>query len=252
VFARSAPTLRSAIESMAEYLPVLHCPGADVETVSAEATAEFRWRPYGDIGTDEQSIAHGLLLFVKFIESFAGRDFRPAYVNAVTDLSRKEIEFMENRFRCKVNARSAATAIGFDRVYLDRPLATSNKVLRGIIGSYLAQIKARKKPSLIEEVEEFVALELASGKCSLERCADKLNIAVRTLHRHLTSENTSFSEIVERQRCEVAKKALTDTRRTLDDVASMLGYAEQSSFGRAFKRWTNVTPQQYREIACSS
>lgn len=246
IFARTAPTMREAMESMTEYLPILHSPGANIETLVSDQTAEFRWHPYGNIGTDEHSISHGLLLFVKFIESISGPEFRPTYVNAITDLPRKDREFMEDRFRCRVNTKASATAIGFDAAYLDRPLKTANRVLRGLLGSYLSQLQGVAKPTLAQQVEAFVALELSSGRCSLERCAEKLGMTVRTFHRHLTQQGISFSEVLEQQRCKAAKRALADRTLSLDEIANSLGYSEQSSFGRAFKRWTDVTPQIYR------
>ena len=247
VYARTAPTLRDAFASMSEYLPVLHCPGANVETVATCQTAEFRWHPYGGIGMDEQSISHGLLLFVKFIESIAGRDFRPRYVQAVADLSRLERQFMEDRFGCTVHANASATTIGFDVSYLDRPLKTTNRVLRGLPQSYFARLKEANKRTLVEEVRTFIDFELSSGRCSLECCAKRLNVAARTLHRQLIQQGVRFSDIVEEQKCEAAKHMLLETDHSLDEIAAMVGYSEQSGFGRAFKRWVGMTPQAYRE-----
>jgi AraC-like DNA-binding protein len=245
--ARSAPTLRAALECLAEYLPVLHSPGADIESVTASQTAEFRWRPYDDFGTDEQSISHGLLLIVKLIETLGGRDFRPRYVHAVADIPRKDLAFMEERFRCKVYARSDATAVGFDAGYLDRPLISSDRTVFGLLKSYMAQVKGAAQPTLVDRVVTYVRNELSSESLTLEHCALRLGTTARTLHRHLAQESMTFSEVVEAQRLKAAKRALVDTDESLDDIAGALGYAEQSSFARAFKRWTTMTPQVFRE-----
>jgi AraC-like DNA-binding protein len=63
----------------------------------------------------------------------------------------------------------------------------------------------------------------------------------------LIEQGLRFSEIVQVQRIEAAKRALKDTDAALSDIALKLGYSDQSSFGRAFKRWTGVTPQAFRE-----
>jgi AraC-like DNA-binding protein len=246
-YARTAQNMREAIESMVEYLPVLHSPGADVEFVSTNQTAEFRWHPFGDIGIDEQSTEHGLLLFMKLLEALGGKDFQPTYVNAVANIPLRDVAFMEERFRCKVHANAPATAIGLDVAFLDRPLRTSNRILRGLLKSYFLQVKNATRQTLIDQVEAYVRLELASRGCSLDRCAAKLDTTVRTLHRHLTQHGLSFSDIVEQQRCRIARHTLLETGYTLDEIAAMLGYSEQSSFGRAFKRWTGLTPLAYRE-----
>jgi AraC-like DNA-binding protein len=55
-----------------------------------------------------------------------------------------------------------------------------------------------------------------------------------------------FSNVLQQQRVELAKGYLEQEELSLDEVAYLLGYSEQSSFGRAFRRWTGSTPQSYR------
>ena len=71
-------------------------------------------------------------------------------------------------------------------------------------------------------------------------------MSVRTLQAKLGDNGLSFSDILEEQRVALAQSYLKQANLALDDVAANLGYSEQSSFGRAFKRWTGVTPKQYR------
>lgn len=248
--ARTAPNLGRALESMVEYMPVLHCPGSSPELTIASETAEFRWRPYADIGFDEQSISHGLLLIDKFIQTLAGCDFRKRYVNTIANVSRKNIDGMERRFHCKVNVNASANAIGFNVEYLSRPIKTSNGILFGLLKSYLSQVKNATKPTLVIRVEAYVKNELSRG-CSVKRCAAQLGTAPRTLARNLAERGITFSDIVEEQRRKTAIRALLETDRSLDEIANSLGYSEQSSFGRAFRRWTNMTPQAYRDSKAS-
>ena len=70
---------------------------------------------------------------------------------------------------------------------------------------------------------------------------------MRTLQIHLSEAGLGFSDLLERQRIDTAKTCLQQEHMSLDDVAAMLGYAEQSSFGRAFKRWTGLSPRQFRQ-----
>jgi AraC-like DNA-binding protein len=81
----------------------------------------------------------------------------------------------------------------------------------------------------------------------MDRCAAKLGLSTRALHKRLQAVGIQFSDIVDEQRLEAAKHALLQTDYTLDEIANHLGYSEQSSFGRAFKRWTNLTPQAFRD-----
>ncbi len=98
----------------------------------------------------------------------------------------------------------------------------------------------------MERVEDYVRGSLPSGNCSIQHCAKKLGTSIRTLQANLSESGLRFSDILEKQRIDLAKVHLERDELSLDEVAAMLGYSEQSSFGRAFKRWTGVTPQHYR------
>ena len=63
----------------------------------------------------------------------------------------------------------------------DRPVPRSNRLLHRLLGGYLEQVKAAKGTSMIDRVDSFIRGSLASGPCSIERCAEKLGLSVRTL-----------------------------------------------------------------------
>jgi AraC-like DNA-binding protein len=107
-------------------------------------------------------------------------------------------------------------------------------------------VKNAQSHSIVDRVESYVRGALSSGTCSVERCAEKLGMSVRTLQARLAAESGRFSELVESQRERLAKALLAQRQLTLDEIADRLGYGEQTSFGRAFKRWTGMTPQQFR------
>jgi AraC-like DNA-binding protein len=249
--ARAAPTLRVGIESFAKFLPVFHCPGADLELVAGKDIAEFRYRPYA-FGHDEHATSHGLLLALKFLQALISPDFHPNYVIAVSDIWRHNIPEMEDRFGCKVHRKSTASAIGFPSALLDRPLKSSEPIVFSLLYNYLAQLKHANKPTIVDQVKAHVRWTIPPGNWTMDRCAAKLGLTTRALHKRLQAVGIQFSEIVDEQRLEAAKLALLESDYTLDEIANHLGYSEQSSFGRAFKRWTDLTPQAYRDQRLSS
>lgn len=244
--ARAAPNLRRAIESLVEYIPVVHMPGVDVEFLTTNRTAEIKFRADAYIGVAEQASCHSLLLLVKLFESLVGQDFRPSYVSSIAGIPRKSLQFMEDRFHCKVYAKIATNAIGFQISYLDRPVKTSNKFVFGLLRSYLSQVKNAAKLPLVDQVEAQVRNGVCSGAYSLERCATQLGTTARTLHRHLAQNGMQFSAIVEEQRRRFAERALLEGDCSLTEIAHSLGYSDPSTFGRAFKRWTKMTPKSFR------
>jgi AraC-like DNA-binding protein len=82
---------------------------------------------------------------------------------------------------------------------------------------------------------------------SLEDVAGQLGVSVRTLRRRLTEKGTSYRQIVDDLRREVAIKYLRDTDMTVEDIAFTLGFDDAANFRRAFRRWMSATPRQFRQ-----
>jgi len=81
---------------------------------------------------------------------------------------------------------------------------------------------------------------------SAERVAERLNMSVTTLRRHLQNEGTSFQCLKDECRMEAAFHYLGCPELGNQDIAERLGFDEASAFFRAFKKWTGQTPGQYR------
>jgi AraC-like DNA-binding protein len=102
---------------------------------------------------------------------------------------------------------------------------------------------------MLAQVRAAIERELIiTGHPNIDGVARSLATSPRTLQRRLLGENTSFRDVVEEVRAELARGYL-DQQLALHDVASRLGYAEVSAFLRAFKRWTGMTPTQFRARA---
>jgi AraC-like DNA-binding protein len=89
-------------------------------------------------------------------------------------------------------------------------------------------------------------LPLTDGFRSLEEVAVALAISPRTLKRKLANRGTTFSELLDRERCERALLMLGAANYSIDDIAQRLGYSTPPNFVRAFRRWMGTTPAAYR------
>jgi len=85
-----------------------------------------------------------------------------------------------------------------------------------------------------------------NGWLTIDQAANLAEMSARSFQRRLAAEGETFARILEHTRAEFAKHLLKCTRRPLSEIASELGYTERTNFVRAFKRWTGVTPQQFR------
>jgi AraC-like DNA-binding protein len=71
-------------------------------------------------------------------------------------------------------------------------------------------------------------------------------MSVRTLHRSLAAEGTTYRELLDQLRCDLATRHLADDRISIAEIAFLLGFSEISAFHRAFRRWTDRTPAEFR------
>lgn len=242
--ARAAPTVREGLQSLIDYVPLSASPECEMELACGRDVAELRWRT--DLCEGEQVNYQGLLLFTKTLQMLGGAHFRPRYANLTFNIARGDRQPLQERVGCKVNSRAEANAVAFPIDLLDRPIGTSNRMLYSLLGGCLAQLRTSTRAGFVEQVEAYVRGALSEGGCSVDACAEKLGTSSRTLQKRLTRNGVKFLDIVQSERIKLAKQALLWSGASLDDIAFQLGYSEQTSFGRAFKRATGMTPQGFR------
>lgn len=243
---RAAPTMRAGIRCLIDYLPVVHAPDCEVVLIEGRETAELTWLVNTDIGLNDQANYQAAMLNVKLLKAMAGPSFKPSWVSLSAETRPSDLPELEKLLGSKVSTRSPRNSVAFPVHALNQPVPSANRLLYRLLGGYLEQVKAAQSHSVIDRVESYIRGSLASGHCTIERCAEKIGMSVRTLQARLSAEGARFSELVEKQRHALAKMHLSQRLLSLDEIADRLGYGEQTSFGRAFKRWTGMTPQQYR------
>ncbi len=82
--------------------------------------------------------------------------------------------------------------------------------------------------------------------CGLGTAAKALNLTPRTLMRRLGAEDTSFQQIKDGLRRDIAIRDISHSAKTIEAISQDLGFASAATFHRAFRRWTDATPSTYR------
>lgn len=130
---------------------------------------------------------------------------------------------------------------------LDQPLPTAHElILTRITDTLQEMLTSLPAHDLVEQVKRRIQLLLSSGDISVERIACPLNISDRHLRRKLSQEGTSYEQIVDEVRRETAIRMIGEGQLTLTSIAYELGFLDPSSFTRAFRRWTNMSPTAFR------
>jgi AraC-like DNA-binding protein len=109
----------------------------------------------------------------------------------------------------------------------------------------LAQRVAPGASGYPAEVQKAIASTLPEGG-SAEAVARALHVSVRTLQRKLVATGTTFREVADTVRRRIAEEYLSDRHVSTAEVAFLLGFSDQSSFTRAFRRWTGESPGRWR------
>ncbi len=101
--------------------------------------------------------------------------------------------------------------------------------------------------TLSGSAKAVLASHLIEGTPTIDRLAVSAGLARRTLQRNLAAEGTSFSDLLEEVRRDLALRQLESGSGSIDDVAARLGYTRQSTLTRAVRRWTGNTPSTFRQ-----
>lgn len=147
----------------------------------------------------------------------------------------------------ELRLNSGRTRYHVHRDWIDRKLALGNPIvfreMARICESELHSFRGFR--SAAGEVRHILQ-QMADLSVSMAQVADVMGVTSRTLRRRLKRESTTFSDIVNDLRADQARRYLREAQMRVEDIAYVLGFSESASFVRAFKRWTGMTPNEYR------
>jgi AraC-like DNA-binding protein len=150
-------------------------------------------------------------------------------------------------FEAPVDFAQPHDALHFPASHLDLPLVSASPRAVRHLDRLLDELLASRpeRSGLAEQVRAALAADLRSGP-SLDDVAARLGTTPRSLQRRLRAEGSSFLDLLDELRRELSQRYLAEAELSLAEVAFALGFAEQSAFQRAFRRWMGTTPAEWR------
>ncbi|WP_136805672.1 AraC family transcriptional regulator [Desulfosediminicola flagellatus] len=174
------------------------------------------------------------------------RDFAPVEVNLIhkePSCSGKYYEF----FRCPVNFAADHCSIVLPIALVDEPLPGGNEQFSGIHDRLSSQyLVSLDDNEIISKTKKAIVELLPSAEANLQSVASLLKLGPRSLQRQLQAEGITFLGLLDETRKQIAREYLRDDSMDLAEIAFLLGFAEQSTFSRSFKRWMGTSPGKYR------
>ena len=137
--------------------------------------------------------------------------------------------------------------VQFPTILSNYQLNQDSDILRDYFQQRIQMLEELYPNSLPSQLRYLFTNALASGDCSLTQVSASLNLHPRVLQKRLSAEGTSFSKLLQQTRQDIACQHLRSSNIAITDLALKLGYAEVAIFSRHFKRWTGLSPQQWRQ-----
>jgi AraC-like DNA-binding protein len=188
----------------------------------------------------------GMAAFLRMCQITAGHSIMPRHVT-LQRLPPTCLARFEDIFGTSIEFGAPVNRLCFDRDLLTHPLPSANPELARINDQVVMDYLARfDRDSISMQVRSKIIHQLPDGIPRQEVIADTLHVSLRSLQRRLKEEDTSFKDLLEDTRQQLALQYLRDTRRSIGEITYLLGFSEPSNFTRAFKRWTGKSPAQYR------
>lgn len=243
---RSSATLGDAYERAARYLRLLVRGPALAIEVEGDA-ARLRHEPPRGLAPSRHSVEFLMGNLVAIGRRGVDASFAPRIVRFRHEAPGRADEH-RRRLGPDVRFGEAHDEIVIDRALLARPMEQAEPALGAVLDQHLGALLAAlpEGASFLQRARSALAAELGKGEPSLPALAARLRTSPRSLQRRLRQEGTSLSTLLDGLRSELAVRYLSESRESISEVAFLLGFSEVSTFHRAFKRWTGVTPAAYR------
>lgn len=245
----ASATLKDALERTVRYFRLV----TDKERLRLEETAEeYRLvieNPVADYPTAAEDLDASFAALVHLCRMCLGESFKPRRITMRRPEPPELTPFRE-QFRAPIQFSGNEDSVCFDKVDALTPLPTANaEVARAnekIVQDYLARFD---RSSVAMQVRARLTEQLSSGHATQDSVANALHMSLRSLQRRLKEEGTSYKDLVDETRRELAAHYMAESHLSINEITYLLGFSEPSNFSRAFRRWTGRSPSAYRADA---
>lgn len=155
----------------------------------------------------------------------------------------------ENRFHGPIHYDQPFSSLTFSLPCLAEPLKREASELRELLarGPSVFLVDFKKESDYPSRLKAFLTRDAENLNKDLETCAKELGISSSSLRRKLREEGENFHTLRDGLRRRRAMYYLQQTHKSIDAIASLMGYSEPSTFHRAFRKWTGETPRSFRQ-----
>ena len=243
----SSPTVSKALDNLARYSKTAN-QALIVEISRRKDEVTLAIRHVQEFDEPHRQFFELLALwFVRTLHKETNRDFAPLRVT-FTHARNSDLREVHRLLRCPVDFAQTVDSWVLPRHVMDLPIVSGDSRLLRILAAHADDLLAERQS--VSGLQGMVANQLVSllpsGEARAAAVAQRLGMSTRSFTRQLAEEGTTFGEILERVRQRLATRYLADDRKSVQQIAWLLGYSEPGAFNHAYKRWTGTTPGRTR------
>lgn len=244
----SSSSLLYGLERLERYLSIVSSAAeAQLHSIGNKICLEFRLFG-GPRKVPRQRYEFDMICLLELFRWTMDSSLSSTVVELAQTSPRNPQRYLE-AFQCAVHFNTTSYRFIFDKEQASQAVPTSNPALASLHDHFLEKCLAQLDDAKeTQRVRELVIRLLPEGEPQRSRIAHLLSISETTLQRHLQTEGTSYQQVLDNVRKELASNYIRQQRLELIEIACLLGFNNQSSFSRAFRRWFNASPREYRRI----
>jgi AraC-like DNA-binding protein len=243
----NASTVEIGLQNLVRYLDSL-VPGIRLELATKRGETMLRVAVGLRRATARHAQEAGTLTLVRLLRRLLGDDRWAPRAVVLAHERPADIDEHVRLFGVAPTFGGRYNELRFDSALLRREVPDADRSLVPIVEQRLHEVlrvDVHEEPWL-RDLRFQIASRLCDGHPSLAQLAPDLGLSARTLQRRLGNRGLVWRDIVQETRLRLATRYLEDSDTDLTEVAFLLGYAEQSAFAHAFRRWTRTSPGAHR------
>jgi AraC-like DNA-binding protein len=189
-----------------------------------------------------------LAIIWNIMRGLCGTEWLPLEVRFRRDKP-EDVGIYRKFFQAPLRFNATQNALTFPTVWLTRPVHLADPMLRQHFLQHIQDMRRFLDLDFRDKVYQALLHLVGAQRCTLEELARHFSMHQRTLNRRLKDSGTSFRELHNQARHQTARQLLSDTRSSIESIATLLGYSGATAFNRAFAQWEGTPPAQWRRHA---
>lgn len=194
------------------------------------------------------TMAHCVAIWRRFCGWLVGKNIELIEVSFQAPAPAK-LSYLQQLFKCNLRFEQPANSFRFPASLLQAPLVHTEESLKDFLRDapyHLLASNEEDDKSIVAQMKRIIGNDFSRDFPSVVEMASHLNMSVRTLRRRLKDVGTTYQQFKDGLRRAAAISYLNRPELKINAVSALLGFDEPSAFHRSFKKWTGLTPGEYR------